>query len=371
MRNTDQVFGTVSTEEQQNYTRARQFNKNCTLLVPELFKSFSVSDVIKEYQGNQFKDLELFLARSKGSQQDNNSYEAVLFDLFDIPLSDEDDLPIAPVTYLGDTGMSVTNWCLRADPVHLMPDRDELVLSGPETLSLTMVEAEHLAAELNNLFKQDGWRIEVAAPTRWYLHVPEKPQIRTWNLSQVSGHPVGRFLPEGQQAKQWHRVMNEVQMILHASEVNRGRQANGQRTISSLWFWGGGQLPGFGHSRWSQVWSDETLSKGLAKLTRTPCSSLPKNTHDWLSAVGAPGEHLLVYPELSRQGMFNDSVTWEKALLTFQQEWLTPLLEALKKKQIGQLTVNSCGGQSFRLTKARLKFWWLRRKPLSDYRKQS
>jgi hypothetical protein len=354
-------------KQNQNQSVAGKYNKNCTLLVPRLFNLSPLDDEIAEYQRSQFKDLELFLARAKHIRQEKRACESVLFDLFDISFPREQDLPIAPVTYLGDTGISESNWCLRADPVHLIPDRDELVLSGPETLSLTMLEAEHLAAELNSLFLEDGWRIEVASPTRWYLHLLDKPQIRTWSLLQVNGQSIGHFLPEGPQAKQWHRLMNEVQMILHGSEVNRNRQANGRLTVSSLWFWGAGQLPDFSHSHWSQVWSDEVLSKGLAKLTRTPCSSLPENARVWLSEVRAPGEHLLIYPELNKQAQFSDLAKWQATLTDFQQQWLTPLIAALKAGEIEQLTVNTCDGQSFRLTGARLKRWWIRPKALHHY----
>lgn len=359
----------MSAEGQQNQKQGvtARHNKDCTLLVPGLLNVLPDSNEIGELPRREFKELELFLARAISNKQDYLSCESVLFNLFDIPLSEENDLPVAPLTYLGDTGVSVTSWCLRADPVHLLPDRDELVLSGPESLLLSMSESEHLASELNRLFAEDGWRIEVANTTRWYLHLQDNPQIRTRSLLQVNGRSIGRFLPEGPQAKQWHRLMNEVQMILHGSEVNRNRQVNGQRTVSSLWFWGAGQLPEHSHSRWAHVWTDEITSKGLAKLTQTPCSSLPKNAHDWLSNATAPGEHLLLYPELSQQANSTDIEQWQKALLWFQQEWLSPLLTALKKKEIESFTINSCDGQSFRLTAGKLKRWWLRPKALRHF----
>jgi hypothetical protein len=361
----------MSIEEKQDQSQsfADQYNKNCTLLVPGLLNSLLNNNESGVYQRDEYKDLEIFLSRAKKTRQGRRSCEAVQFDLFDILIPRDQELPIAPISYLGDTGKSESNWCLRADPVHLIPDRDELVLSGPDTLSLTISEAEHLAVELNNLFIEDGWRLEVVTPTRWYLHLLDRPQIRTWSLIQVNGQSIGHFLPEGPQAKQWHRLMNEVQMILHASDVNRSRQAIGQPTVSSLWFWGAGQLPESSHSSWSQVWSDESLSQGLAKLTRTPCSSMPDNAQTWLSAVNAPGEHLLVYTELAQPVQLNDFAQWQKVLSAFQIEWLSPLVAALKKGKIEQLTVNPCDGQSFRLTAGRLKYWWVRRKPLYVYSK--
>jgi hypothetical protein len=255
---------------------------------------------------------------------------------------------------------------MRADPVQLTPDRDELVLSGPEVLSLSMSEAEHLVTELNILFEEDGWRLEAKTATRWYLHLPEDPQITTSDLSQVRDKSIGGFLPAGPERKQWHRILNEVQMVLHASNVNSERQNSGQLPVNSLWFWGGGKLPEFGRSDWSQVWSSEVLSLGLAKVTRTPCLSVPKNSKAWLEQVNAPGEHLIIYEDIALQTE-NDLNVWCRELQKFENEWLIPLLEALRTGDIDQLTVNPCDGRTFGLTKSRLKHWWRRRKPIQSY----
>jgi hypothetical protein len=159
--------------------------------------------------------------------------------------------------------------------------------------------------------------------------------------------------------------MNEVQMVLHASKVNSERQSHGQLPVSSLWFWGGGKLPELGHSGWSQVWSDEVLSLGLSKVTRTPRFSVPEDGKAWLAQVNAPGEHLIVCDDFLL--LQNDPDAWCKALQEFEYEWLSPLLVALRKGDIDQLTLNPCDGRTFSLTKGRLNHWWRRRKPVQSY----
>jgi len=172
----------------------------------------------------QTKELELFLAKSKQQSHDFKGVEDVLFALFGVTSSEGQENPMAPVCYLADADTVADNnamtWCLRADPVYLAPDRDDLVLSGSEVLLLSGPEAEHLATELNALFEEDGWRLEAITATRWYLHLPEDPQIKTSDLSRVRDQSIKQFLPGGVNGKQWHRIMNEVQMVLHASEVN-------------------------------------------------------------------------------------------------------------------------------------------------------
>jgi hypothetical protein len=229
-----------------------------------------------------------------------------------------------------------------------------------------MYEAEQLVSELNVLFEEDGWLLEAKTSTRWYLHLSKDPQITTSNLSQVREKPIGGYLPGGPQATQWHRIMNEVQMVLHSSKVNSERAKHGQHPVSSLWFWGGGKLPEPGHSDWSQVWSNEVLSRGLAKLTRTPCFPLPENSKTWLSQVNAPGEHLIIYEGFVLLSE-NDPDAWIRALSEFENKWLMPLLSALRNGEINHLTLNPCDGRTFSLTKNRLKHWWRRLKPIRSY----
>ena len=348
------------------------YRHSCTLVVPGLLKCLT-EDYGDYYTDNvQLNDLECFLAKAKQKNFGYAGFEKILFKLFNQTTEPDQPQPVAPVCYLADvdtldySNIMPTNWCLCADPVLLTPDRDELVLSGPEVLSLTMYEAEQLASEINDLFEEDGWILEAKTVTRWYLHLPEDPQITTCDLSQVREQPIGGYLPGGPYATKWHRIMNEVQMILHSSKVNSERIKHGQQPVSSLWFWGGGKLPELDHSDWSQVWGNEVLSRGLAKTTRTPCFPLPENSKAWLSQVNAPGEHLIVYENLALLSEHDPDARC-LALSEFENKWLMPLLSALRNGDISQITLNPCDGRTFSLTKNRLKHWWRRLKPIRSY----
>nr|NIS42121.1 hypothetical protein [Desulfuromonadales bacterium] len=66
------------------------------------------------------------------------------------------DLPAAAVSALGE-GLDVSNgWWLRADPVHMVADRDQLYLSAYKALELSQSEVDELVAELNRLYADDG-----------------------------------------------------------------------------------------------------------------------------------------------------------------------------------------------------------------------
>jgi hypothetical protein len=237
----------------------------------------------------------------------------------------------------------------------------------PEVLALSQAEADRLAADINVLFAEDGWRLEAATPTRWYLHLPEDPQLRTHDLSQVRSRAIGDFLPSGPNGKHWHRVMNEVQMVLHTSLVNSERQSAGQLPVSSLWFWGGGQTPVVGHARWSKLWSDEAVSLGLATLSSTPRKGLPTSAVEWLRTVVSPGEHLLVLDALQHAWQGEGVESWEQQLRIVENDWLSPLLEALRRGELAELSLCTCQGHRFTLTRGGLKRWWRRKRKLQDY----
>jgi hypothetical protein len=358
-----------------NNTNPADVDRSFSLLVPGLLGLPVAERQAAVAQLGQLPAVERFLARARqqpftaadGEPLVGVNYETTLFALFGLPVIAAQDMPVAPASYLADTGQPAPAWCLRADPVHLMPDRDQLLLSGAEALVLSQAEAECLATELNTLFAEQGWRLEAVTPTRWYLHLPQDPHIHTSALPMVRGRAISDYLPSGPNGKKWHRIMNEVQMLLHSSAVNRDRQSHGQLTVSSLWFWGGGETPAFGHSQWSKLWSREPVSLGLTQFMRTPSKPLPVDAPQLLSEAHSPGEHLIVYDPIAQayeQGGVDD---WVHSVHTFNEQWMAPLLDALQQRDIVQLTLYSGDGRLFSLTPLGLKRWWRRNKPLARY----
>jgi hypothetical protein len=360
-------------------TNPAAVNRRFSLLVPGLLPLPRAERELAMAQLPPLPALERFLARARRQSfvgSDNSppavtGYDNTLFALFDLPVMSGHPAPIAAASYLADSGQPASAWCLRADPVHLIPDRDQLLLSGPEVLALSQAEAERLATELNTLFEEEGWRLEAVTPTRWYLHLPNDPQIQTTPLEAVRGRAISDYLPAGVNGKKWHRIMNEMQMLLHGSAVNRDRQSHGQLTVSSLWLWGGGKTPAFGHSQWSKLWSEEPISLGVAQLTRTPNKPLPADAGKLLQEAYSPGEHLLVYDAIIRAYEREGVEAWVQGVVAFNEQWMAPLLAALQGGEIGQLTLYSGDGRYFRLSALGLKRWWRRNKPLARYWSES
>ncbi|MBL4622461.1 MAG: hypothetical protein JKY89_08675 [Immundisolibacteraceae bacterium] len=137
-------------------------------------------------------------------------------------------------------GLSVSPQRWRADPVSLIPDRDQLVVMPAKMAHLTLAEAEPLVALLNQHFDQE-FKIEIAAPHRWYLQPIKALEMQTIPLEGAAGASAGKLQPTGTDAMMVQSWLNEIQMLLHTAEVNQQREATDQLQINSIWIWGNEQ----------------------------------------------------------------------------------------------------------------------------------
>lgn len=255
---------------------------------------------------------------------------ARLFALFGLDASSP---PVAAVTRLADGGAPDKGWWLRADPVHLQIAGDRLILTAPGILRVSRAEAAALVDAIQLAFASDGWCLEARHPSRWYLRLPRPAAIRTTPLAEVVGHDIQPFLPQGDDGGAWRRHLNEVQMILAGTAINAEREARGEPTINSVWFWGEGALPVPPAARFVQVWSDELVGSGLASLTATRRSDLPADAHAWLAQASIPGEHLLVLTNpLADAG--------DPGLVgQLERDWFRPLVDALHRNDLAHLRI--------------------------------
>ncbi|MFN8841363.1 MAG: hypothetical protein ACK5XG_21750 [Burkholderiales bacterium] len=134
-------------------------------------------------------------------------------------------------------GVAGAAW--RIDPVHLHVGRDHLVLTDPASLSPTREDAVALAAAIAPLLADEGLALEVGTPRRWYLREtdPARPlALRTRPLSGATGRNIDAWLPQGDDARRWRRIVNEIQMTWHA--LNEVLQATHEPAVNSVWIEG-------------------------------------------------------------------------------------------------------------------------------------
>ncbi|MGQ7843509.1 hypothetical protein ACUNV4_03450 [Granulosicoccus sp. 3-233] len=129
-----------------------------------------------------------------------------------------------------------------ADPVHLRADRDTASLVPAAMLSISDAEADALLGSINEFLAEDElqlWRTDTA---HWYMRGRDGRALLTFPPEFLSQRNASAFLPEGEAAGHWKRLLTELQMLLHSHPVNAERQQRGLMPINSLWFWGGAPL---------------------------------------------------------------------------------------------------------------------------------
>lgn len=279
--------------------------------------------------------------------------ESLLCELFACP-------SVAPVSAAFD-GLPEGCW-LRADPVHVRLQREQVVLLPNPQIS--MDEARELCASLNEHFAGQDIEFFAPHPQRWYVRTDKLPSIATVPMSQASGRNIHGNLPTGSDARRWHQLFNEIQMLLFAHPLNGAREASGQMPVNSLWFWGNGAGALPAQNKYDRASSDEVLVEMLSASAKVAFSPWQKQ---WKNNAG---DSLLVWTGLRCALQKGDFSQWRRALQDFETAYAQPLWQALQRGHIATLQVDVFGADSLahtRLTRADTRAFWRRSKRLADY----
>lgn len=340
---------------------------HCHLLIPSLFPPPALTPENDPLHRAQAPALQILLARASTSRSKASELDEWLCEAFGV--SRQQDYPLAPLSAAADGMDAGTGYWLRADPVHLAVERDQLILTESSTFSLGQAESDQMIATLNQHFSLDGLHFCASHPLRWYLRLEQAPAIATTALYQVAGHNIHSHLPRGPEELRWRALINEVQMLLFEHPVNVAREGRGMAPINSVWPWGGGTLPAALNCPFDQVWANDALAIGLAMASKTPHQALPANAEDWLFQA-LPGKHLLVLDSLRPAACYGTPQAWKERLAQLEQHWFAPLLQALRKGTI-ELTLHAPAPQGtldFNLSRSSLWKLWRRPQPLIYYR---
>jgi hypothetical protein len=133
-------------------------------------------------------------------------------------------------------------WAL-ALPVHLELGRESLSLDDPQGLQLAADEAAALLDAVRGLLGDDGWRIEQPQPGSWLLAHPSLGEVDTADPARAIGRNVASWMPGGDAARPWRRLLTEIQMVWQHHDINEARIARGAADVNTLWLHGCGRLP--------------------------------------------------------------------------------------------------------------------------------
>ncbi len=322
--------------------------------------------MLDRYQDLRLPELEYLFAHGALTRSAGCGLEAYLLQQFGIA----DSLPIACYTQLADNSAGNAAYWLRADPVHLQAQRDQLVLVDSEMLAITADEADALSATLNQHFAPDNLCFIASHPSRWYIALDTPPDLISQPLPLVAGHAINARLPSGAQGQRWNKIINEAQMLLHVHPVNQMRESQGQPLINSVWVWGGGAPQALAPSTWDNIWADDALARGLAIASQTRVHSLPPQAIPFLAQAKTRESHLVVLDGLRRAAWYGDDAAWRDELMRIDTNWIKPLLQALRGGSVSEMTLHAISEQGcLTVTSKRTQRWqfWRRSKSLKHY----
>ena len=285
-------------------------------------------------------------------------YPAQLAQLFGLKI--EHSFPYAALSLLAQ-GIDPGKHCwIHADPVNLQADMDRAVLSDAQTLQIGQDEAEALVAELNSHFSADGICVMMADENNWYIRLDECDLVTT-PLHEAVARNINPLMPTGKAAGEWRRLLNEMQMLLHISEVNQRREQNGVAPVNSLWLWGEGVLPHQGTTDVTHVYADEPVTRGIAGLNAIRQSALTDPVVI-AYAMRAEGHSLVLLDQLDGPCNYGDSMAWLDEMLELVEYWLEPLVKTASSLD-ADVNIYPCNGVRYHFDNnnkfniSKLMFW--------------
>lgn len=310
------------------------------LVVPGLFAAAPGSPGMRpgSRQSPRYPHLERVLGRAR-ERVAVVGYAETLFALFGLAPPPDADLPTAAVCYRADSGLASDAFLLHADPVHLVPDQDRLLLFPVPPASLTAaLEAAYVAA-FNGHFAADGLELLAPVPGHWYVRADRDHQVRTAPLSAVARRNVDAYLPRGPDAAAWRQYLNETQMLFHPLAAS----AESDMPVNGLWFSGAGRLPHQPSRAVVVERADAALARGLAALAPT-------------AGAGAV-VRLRVEESLLRADLTGDADLRQASLLRLEAE--------VAELSGAELSLYPCDGRSFHWRPRDRWRWWRRPHPVT------
>jgi hypothetical protein len=247
--------------------------------------------------------------------------------------------------------------------------RDRLIVVPSAAFTLARAEADELVGDLNRHFAE-SLSLQAIEPERWCARLADDFAFDAGAPIEAAGRDVDLSLRIGGEAgRRWSRLLNEIQMLLHAHPVNEAREARGEPTVNSLWLWGVGRLPRVAQSYWQSVSAADPLALGLARLSGARQRPLPASAQAWLERSPEDGRHLVLLDSLRAPLALGQTAEYRERIDALENEWFAPLLAALRAGRIGMVTVHvpDSLGASFETIRGDLRRFWRRPRALERY----
>lgn len=343
-----------------------------TLFIPDLFGLQSTFSQIPKNEIPQLPVLEKWLSRGEWSTYiDQND---IIFKEFIITHPDlTKQKPLSAFAlYAEKSGpvkdslsVQTSSYWLRADPICIQPDRDTAVVMAHEELALTQEEANKLVEEINAHFSDEPWKIHALHPHRWYLEHNTTQDLQTTPLFKVLNQDVNPYLPKGGNAKYWTQCANEIQMLLHGSNINFERESRGCWPVNSVWLWGGGALPESNKitTTHTKIISNNIVMQGIGKYYNIEIRRLDEN---FINDIDK-GNSFIMLDILSEPVTRRDVFNYIQKLKIIEDDYFKNIDTLLKNGSIKEVRLLSDNKMSVSITPKNIRRWWKRHKAFAEF----
>jgi hypothetical protein len=232
-----------------------------------------------------------------------------------------------------------------AAPVHLSASLTTVHLDPFGLLRLDAVAQDTLRASFERTFRDSGYRLVPTSSGVFLTAGPALTDIETADPAHHLGSSITEALPKGRDAPALRRLGAEIDMWLHEHPVNQARQRERRRSISSLWFWGGGApLRGSkiiaNAAELPDVYSDDAYVTGLCRAAGRSVQPL---RHTFAAIAESHTERVAVVMPVFQADDSAPSgtraVTPLEALERLDRQWIGPALAALNEGDFARVSI--------------------------------
>lgn len=254
--------------------------------------------------------------------------------------------------------------CWLATPLHLLEGLTRVHADWSCLLRLPAQQRERLAADFRETFRGSGFDLTGLESGEFLLTAPPLAQIRTLEPARVPLASMAEVLPSGEGAAALRRLGTEIEMWLHAHPLNSERVRRGERPVSTLWIWGGGEPPApAAASRVSAVTvsASEAYVRGLCRLAGLECGA---PAPEGLVMNDATTPRTLCVLEVVESLQAHAGMSLPAALAELDRRVIAPAVGALRRGRFERLVLLANDRRWTLRGADRLRFWRRRRAAL-------
>ena len=187
----------------------------------------------------------------------------------------------------------------------------------------------------------------------------------THPLRDVIGRNIHHYAAEGEDASYWRTITNEIQMLLHGSNVNFERESKNMYSANSLWLWGGGDLPANASldKIHDVIISNDILYKGVGYHCGLDVFALDDGFVNSIQKANS----FVVLDMLSEHIKNLDVYRFIQSLAEIEKGFLVECNKLLLENKIRKIVLVIDDGISITITKKQLRHWWKRIKPFVKF----